>query len=98
MSNKLSFKETKLNGLLIITKNIFKDKRGSLIRHYCQKEINSISSIGNVVQINETRTINKGIIRGMHYQYPPNSEDKIITCFVKDFANESQFTSTNVYK
>lgn len=33
-----------------------------------------------IVQINHTLTIRKGTVRGMHFQYPPHAEAKIVSC------------------
>ena len=34
----------------------------------------------NLVQINNSLTIKKGTIRGMHFQYPPKAETKLVRC------------------
>ena len=34
----------------------------------------------NIVQINHSLTCRKGAIRGMHFQYPPKAESKIVRC------------------
>jgi len=33
-----------------------------------------------IAQINHTQTIKTGTVRGMHFQYPPHSETKIVSC------------------
>jgi dTDP-4-dehydrorhamnose 3,5-epimerase len=49
-----------------------------------------------IVQINHTYTAKKGTVRGMHYQRPPHSEMKLVSCIrgelldvVVDLRNDS---------
>lgn len=79
MSN-LKLKETKIKNLNLIEHDPKKDERGFLTRLFCQKTLNHFVNEKNIKQINITSTKNKGTVRGLHFQYPPNSETKIITC------------------
>ena len=33
-----------------------------------------------IVQINRSLTLRRGAVRGMHFQYPPHAETKIVSC------------------
>ncbi|KKM20711.1 hypothetical protein LCGC14_1642710 [marine sediment metagenome] len=76
----MRYKETELKGLIIIEVVPFQDHRGKFYRVYCKNELKNIGYNKELMQINQSLTNKKGIIRGMHFQYPPKAETKIIKC------------------
>ena len=56
------------------------DHRGQFARIYCQNELRQIGHYKQIVQINYSLTRERGAIRGMHFQYPPKDEIKIVKC------------------
>lgn len=76
----MKFKETDLNGQYIIDLESIQDERGEFQRIFCRDEFNKINHKKDIVQINHSLTKQKGTIRGLHFQYPPKAEIKIITC------------------
>lgn len=56
------------------------DDRGKFVRLFCQEELKEICHDKNIVQINHSLSRKKGAIRGMHFQYPPRAEVKIVRC------------------
>ena len=56
------------------------DDRGLFARVFCQNELLNILHGKNIVQINHSLTKQKGAFRGMHSQYPPKAEIKIVKC------------------
>lgn len=79
MEKKLNIKNTNFEGLFIIEPNIFEDNRGSFSRIFCENELSSVLDF-NIKQINHSVTSKRGTIRGLHFQYEPNSEIKMIKC------------------
>jgi len=79
VDKKLKISPTEIDDLYIIESNLFTDDRGSFSRIYCQKELEEISNI-TIKQINHSVTKDKGTTRGMHFQYEPDAEVKIIKC------------------
>lgn len=79
MDQKLNIINTDFNGLYIIEPNKFIDERGSFSRVYCEIEMKDIFC-KNIKQINHSVTKNKGTVRGLHFQYEPNSEIKMVKC------------------
>ena len=77
--DKLSIKELSPNGAYIICPNSYKDKRGSFSRVFCKEELSKIINIP-FVQINHSITNKKGTVRGLHFQYEPDTEIKMIKC------------------
>ena len=76
----MKFSKTKLNGLFVIELEPFQDERGKFFRVYCENELNDIGHNKRIVQINQSLTKKKGTIRGMHFQYPPKAEIKMVRC------------------
>jgi dTDP-4-dehydrorhamnose 3,5-epimerase len=76
---KLILTELSLSGAYIIEPNKYEDSRGSFSRVFCQEELSNIFN-GNIVQINHSITSKKGSVRGLHFQYPPTSEIKMVKC------------------
>ena len=75
------FKEIKTNfdGLVRIERTPIGDHRGFLERLFCVSNIKAWKN-RKIFQINRTKTLQAGVIRGLHFQYPPFSECKYVTC------------------
>ena len=80
MSQRFKFTETPLEGLYKIERKPVMDSRGFFTRFYCADEFRQIGFTKPIAQMNHTLTKNKGTIRGLHYQHPPHTETKIVTC------------------
>ena len=76
----MKFFETKLKNVYIIEPEPFIDERGKFYRVFCENELKKIGHTKKIVQINQSLTKQKGAIRGMHFQYPPKAEIKIVKC------------------
>lgn len=76
---KLSLIELPLSGAYSIKPNKYEDNRGSFSRFFCKEELSSIFGM-DIAQINHSITNKKGSVRGMHFQYSPNAEIKIVKC------------------
>lgn len=76
---KLKLTELPLAGAYIIEPNKHEDSRGSFSRVFCKEELSDIFN-GTIAQINHSITSQKGSIRGLHFQYPPHTEIKIVKC------------------
>lgn len=64
----------------LILPDTFKDNRGRFARIFCKKELSTIGIEKEIVQINHSLTVKKGTLRGMHFQYPPKAEIKMVRC------------------
>lgn len=78
--NNFELKNTKIDGLVIIKRRDISDARGSLSRLFCGNELSALFLKKEIKQINHSLTTKAGSIRGLHYQKPPSSEIKLITC------------------
>ncbi len=69
-----------LAGLKRVERQNLGDSRGFLSRLFCTDELASIGWKKPIAQINLTKTAVKGSLRGMHFQYPPHAEMKLVNC------------------
>lgn len=76
----MKFTETALDGLFVVTPKPIEDIRGCFVRSFCLNEFSRIKKDIRIVQINHSRTREAGSIRGMHFQFPPFCETKIVRC------------------
>lgn len=75
------FHKTKIKGVFVIELELRCDERGYFTRMFCKKEMIAAGiDFFEVAQGNRSHTLEKGMIRGMHYQMAPHAEDKIIQC------------------
>ena len=76
----MQFEPTPIAGAWLIRLSPFVDDRGAFTRLFCAGEIAAIGHTAPVVQINHSLNKERGTIRGMHFQYPPHAEVKMIRC------------------
>ena len=76
----MKFTATPLAGSFIVDLDLFSDDRGWFVRTFCKKEFEQIGHNKEWVQLNHSFTKNKGSLRGMHFQFPPHSEIKMVRC------------------
>ncbi len=80
MNERFIFTQTPLSEVWIAKRKIFKDNRGVFSRVFCADEFRKIGLDKPIVQINHSITRIKGSVRGLHFQYPPHAETKIVSC------------------
>src|SRR5829696_7567923 len=74
------FTETKLKGAYIIDLERREDPRGFFARVFCQNEFTAHGLKPVIAQANIAFNLKKGTLRGMHFQYPPAAETKVVRC------------------
>jgi dTDP-4-dehydrorhamnose 3,5-epimerase len=74
------FTETRLKGAFIVDVERRGDERGFFARVFCQKEFEELGLESNVAQTNVAVSAKRGTLRGMHFQYPPTAEAKLMRC------------------
>ena len=72
------FRETGLAGAFIVDLEPRADDRGFFARTFCQREFAARGLQAGVAQANVARSTRKGTLRGMHFQYPPDAEAKLV--------------------
>lgn len=69
-----------LAGAYLIEDEPFADHRGRFARIFCAEELAATGLKKPIVQANLSQTNQIGSVRGMHFQFPPHAETKIIRC------------------
>jgi dTDP-4-dehydrorhamnose 3,5-epimerase len=72
------FTETKLKGAFIIDVERREDNRGFFARVFCQKEFAGHGLKPLIAQANIAFNKRRGTLRGMHFQFPPAAETKLV--------------------
>jgi dTDP-4-dehydrorhamnose 3,5-epimerase len=76
----MNFTETKLEGAFIIDLDLKEDNRGFFARAFCQHEFGEHGLKPIIAQANLAFNRRKGSVRGMHFQFPPTAETKLVRC------------------
>jgi len=79
-NSRFDFHPTPLEGLWIVQRKPIDDPRGFFCRFFCAEEFQAAGLEKPIVQINHTYTIKRGAVRGLHFQYPPYMEGKVVSC------------------
>jgi len=76
----ITVEDTKLPGVKIITPKVFGDNRGWFMETYSARDLKKYGIEADFVQDNRSFSAKKGIIRGLHFQKPPFTQAKLLTC------------------
>lgn len=76
----MKFTETKLKGAFILELQEMRDDRGYFARTFCTRELEEHGLISDVKQANMSWNDKAGTLRGMHFQFAPYEETKLIRC------------------
>ena len=76
----MKFIQTTLPGAYIIELEPRNDERGFFVRLFCKKESSKIGHTKEFVQFNQSLTMQRGTVRGLHYQIHPAEEVKLVRC------------------
>jgi dTDP-4-dehydrorhamnose 3,5-epimerase len=76
----LIFHPTDLQDAHLIELKYIRDDRGFFARSFCANEFAAHGLHGVFVQQNNSQSLKKGTIRGLHYQTAPHAEVKVMRC------------------
>ena len=80
MSQRFEKITTPIAGLYRIERTPIRDSRGFFSRLYCKNDFKQLGLESSIAQMNHTLTEKEGAVRGLHFQHPPHSEVKLVTC------------------
>lgn len=72
--------DTPIAGLKVVERSAQSDERGFFSRMFCAEELQAAGWNEPIAQINQTLTRRPGAVRGMHFQFPPHAEMKLVNC------------------
>ncbi|QGU33520.1 dTDP-4-dehydrorhamnose 3,5-epimerase family protein [Thermochromatium tepidum] len=78
--NRFTLTNLPLAGLHRIERKPLADARGAFARLFCAEELGAAGWNKPIAQINHSYTAKRGTVRGMHFQYPPHAEMKLVIC------------------
>jgi dTDP-4-dehydrorhamnose 3,5-epimerase len=74
------FTETALKGAFVLDIERREDSRGFFARAFCQREFAAHGLKPLIAQANIAFNKRRGTLRGMHFQFPPAAETKLVRC------------------
>lgn len=95
------FEEQNIKGIYKISLSTFKDDRGAFARLFCEEEFLKAGINFSCKQINQSFTKEKGSFRGIHYQFGPFAEWKLIRCLqggVMDYGVDLRQNSPTLFQ
>lgn len=76
----MRYLKTPLAGVYLVELEKREDARGFFARVFCQREFGGRQLETTFVQCNNSHSVHKGTLRGLHYQLPPKQEVKLVRC------------------
>lgn len=77
-AGKTDFIETSLNGAYLIKPHFFRDERGFFVESYSRRFFENAGIDADFVQANHSMSVQKGVLRGLHFQLPPHEQAKLV--------------------
>lgn len=74
----MNFQELSIDGVFLIDLSPVSDSRGFFMRTYDKKKFQTRNLNTKWVHENHSTSVNKGTVRGFHFQFPPHSETKLV--------------------
>lgn len=78
--NRFEIEKTPIEGVFVVKAKPIGDARGYFERFFCSDEFNEIGFNAPVAQINHSLNNEVGVVRGIHFQWPPYNEMKLVRC------------------
>lgn len=76
----MKLEKTPIEDLLILHRPVRRDQRGFFSRLFGADEIAAAGRVAKAVHVNSSTSVEVGTMRGIHFQYPPYAEEKIVSC------------------
>jgi len=76
----MKLEKTPIDDLLILHRPVRRDERGFFSRLFGADEIAAAGRPSKAVHVNSSTSVEAGTLRGIHFQYPPYAEEKIVSC------------------
>lgn len=76
----MQIETTYLDGLRLLTPSRFGDHRGFFSESWNRRRLLEHGITIDFVQDNHSLSVQKGTVRGLHFQTPPHPQDKLVRC------------------
>ena len=74
----MEFITTKCEGVVLLKPRVFSDNRGFFLESYSEKLFRENGIGATFVQDNHSKSVDKGVVRGLHFQLPPFDQAKLV--------------------
>ena len=78
MSETVEVTDLSLPGVKVITPKIFRDARGLFCETFSARALAAAGISATFVQDNHSVSLQKGVVRGLHFQVPPHAQAKLV--------------------
>jgi dTDP-4-dehydrorhamnose 3,5-epimerase len=76
----LKIEPTFIKDLYVLHRHVHQDERGIFNRFFAADELAAVGISAEAVHINSSTSTSMATLRGIHFQYPPFAEGKIVSC------------------
>lgn len=76
----MNFQPLGIEGVMQVDVEAAADARGSFARLHCEREFEAHGLAQRMVQTSVSHSRQRGTVRGMHFQWPPSREGKLVRC------------------
>lgn len=76
----MKLETTPIEGLFVLHRQVHRDERGFFSRLFADDELAIAGRPTKAVHVNSSTSVESGTLRGIHFQYPPYAEAKIVSC------------------
>lgn len=76
----MKIEKTKLEGVVILTPDVFGDHRGFFMESWNKEKMEGLSLHYEFVQDNHSKSTVKGTLRGIHFQKADKAQAKLVRC------------------
>lgn len=77
-AHKVEIITTKIKNLFLIKPKVFQDNRGFFLEFYSERTFKGLGITTKFAQDNYSFSKKRGVIRGLHFQLPPNEQTKLV--------------------
>ena len=67
-----------IKDLFVLEPNVFEDERGYFFESYSQNRFHDLGITHDFKQDNQSLSVFKNVIRGLHFQNPPHAQAKLV--------------------
>jgi len=76
----MRFEKLPIEGAFALVPEPAVDERGDFARIFCAREFAGRGLMDSFVQLSVSRNVNRGTVRGLHFQAAPHGETKLVRC------------------
>lgn len=76
----MEFEKTTIEGVYRVLLRRHEDERGFFARTWCAREFAAMGLPDVCVQTSVSHNARRGTLRGLHFQWPPSQEGKLVRC------------------